>query len=81
MSIFRNILIGLDQTLNCCFRLDGEWGQPDESLSARAFRVREKHPGWAKWINRVFFWQENHCAAAYRTEVIRAHLPNEYRDE
>lgn len=42
MSIFKNFLIGLNQTLNCLIRLDGEYGTPDEMLSARAWRLREK---------------------------------------
>jgi hypothetical protein len=80
MSVFGNLLIGLDQTANCCFRLDGEWGQPDETLSARAWRVREKHPRFARWFNRVFFWQANHCETAYRAERLRAHQPSHYRE-
>jgi hypothetical protein len=43
MKILRNVLIGIDQTVNCLFRLNGEWGQPDETLSARAWRVRGTH--------------------------------------
>jgi hypothetical protein len=78
MSIFTNVMIGLDQTVNCLFRLDGEWGQPDETLSARAWRVREKHPKWAKWIDRIFFWQTEHCKTAFDNEAVRAHLPKEY---
>ena len=79
MSVSKNLAISLDQALNCCFRLDGEWGQPDETLSARADRVRAKHPAWARWIDRLFFWQAGHCEAAWKNEVIRAHLPGEYR--
>jgi hypothetical protein len=83
MSVLKNILIGLDQAMNCCFRLDGEWGAPDETLSARAWRVREKHPKWAQWIDRVFFWDvkngQSHCEQAYRSELLRAHLPKGYR--
>jgi chloramphenicol 3-O-phosphotransferase len=81
MSVCKNIIIGLDQTLNCCFRLDGEWGQPDETLSARAHRVREQHPGWAKWINRIFFWQTDHCRASFEAEQQRRHLPASYTRE
>ncbi|MDR0673344.1 MAG: hypothetical protein LBF93_06740 [Zoogloeaceae bacterium] len=79
MSVLLNTVIAADQLINCWFRLGGEWGQPDETLSARAWRVRETHPAWAKWINRVIFWQANHCEAAWQNEVARAHLPNAYR--
>jgi chloramphenicol 3-O-phosphotransferase len=77
-TVFKNVLIGLDQTLNCLFRLDGEWGQPDETLSARAWRVRDAHPGWARWIDRIFFWKPGHCRASYESEQQRRHLPASY---
>lgn len=79
MSLLQNVLIGVDQTVNCLFRLDGEWGEPDETLSARAYRVREKHPAWARWIDRLFFWQPGHCKTAYENEWRRAQLPRHYQ--
>ena len=85
MSVLSNVLISLDQTINCLCRIDGEWGQPDETLSARAWRVRERHPAWPIWIDRVFFWQKDgekrHCQMSFESEVIRAHLPREYGDD
>jgi hypothetical protein len=79
-TVFRNLLIAIDQVFNCLFRIDGEWGAPDETLSARAWRLRERHPAWPRRIDRIFFWESGHCAAAYENEVIRAHLPNAYRE-
>ncbi|MDR0736136.1 MAG: hypothetical protein LBF51_04765 [Zoogloeaceae bacterium] len=79
MSILKNVIIGLDQTVNCLIRLDGEWGSPDETLSARAWRVRAAHPAWAKWIDRFFFWETSHCEASWQSELLRAHLPKGYR--
>jgi hypothetical protein len=83
MALLGNVLIGIDQTINCLCRLDGEWGQPDETLSARAWRVREKHPSWSKWIDRLFFWDrfdgQGHCEQSYYSEVARRQLPAEYR--
>jgi chloramphenicol 3-O-phosphotransferase len=83
MPVLKNLLIAADQAFNCLFRLDGGWGQPDETLSARAWRVRETHPAWARWIDRLFFWQrvdgKSHCQQAYDNEVIRAHLPTPYQ--
>jgi hypothetical protein len=79
MPVFKNLLIAFDQALNCLFRLDGEWGQPDETLSARAWRVRETHPAWHIWIDHLFFWQDGHCQQAWENEVIRAHLPPSYQ--
>jgi hypothetical protein len=84
LSILYNLCVAFDQALNCCFRLDGEWGAPDETLSARAWRVREKHPKWHVWINRMFFWDvtngKSHCEAAYENVLLRHYMPNHYRD-
>ena len=30
-------------------------------------------------IDALFFWQEEHCKAAYFAEYERKHLPGEYR--
>ena len=79
MSVAGNVLIGIDQTLNCLVRLDGEWGQPDETLSARAWRVRQAHPGWHVWIDRLFLWEAGHCQASYESELERRQLPEAYR--
>ena len=77
--IFRRVLIALDQTLNCCVKLSDGWGYPDETLSARAYRLREQHPWLIRWIDRVFFWEKHHCQASYGSELARAHFPDEYR--
>jgi hypothetical protein len=79
VSVCKNLLIVLDQGANCLIRIDGEWGRPDETLSARAWRVRERHPQWHLWIDRVFFWEKQHCQISYENEVIREHLPEEYQ--
>lgn len=72
-----NLLIALDQLANCLLR-----GDPDETLSARAHRMRAKghrHWGWlAGAINLVFFWQEDHCQRAFESELQRRQLPGAY---
>lgn len=78
MSILKNVLIGLNQTVNCMIRLNGEYGTPDEMLSARAWRIRETHPNLHIWINRLFFWDRDHCQQAYLAERARRDLPGEY---
>ena len=78
MSVLKNFLIGLDQTLNTLIRIDGERGRSDEMLSARAWRLRDKHPAYRKWIDRIFFWDDNHCQECYEIELRREQLPNEY---
>lgn len=78
MSVLKNILIGLDQTANCLIKLSDGWGQPDEMLSARAWRLREQHPALRKWIDRLFFWDVDHCQECCEIEKLRLQLPREY---
>lgn len=83
MSILKNVMIGLDQTVNCLFCLDGEYGSPDETLSARAWRKRNSYPKLYVCIDRLFFWDKQgakrHCQLSYDGELARAHLPSAYR--
>ena len=74
-----NVLIAADQMLNALLR-----GDPDETLSARAHRMREKKQrywGWlANAIDALFFWQRapRHCERAYLSEVERRQFPDVY---
>ena len=71
------IAIAFDQLCNTFI---GGWA--DETLSSRAWRLREAGPGWAaarRVIDALFFWQRGHCEAAYRSELERNHLPSEQR--
>ncbi len=81
MGVAKNVAIALDQAVNCLVKLDDGWGTPDEMLSARAWRLRVQHPRMRVWIDRVFFWDENHCAECYLIELERRQLPLEYRSE
>lgn len=78
MSVLKNVLIGLDQTLNCCVKLSDGWGEPDEMLSARAWRLRKQHPALREVIDTLFFWDINHCEECYYIEMRRKQLPLEY---
>lgn len=72
------LLIGLDQLLNVIVWIDNDgWGRIDEMLSARAWRLRHTCKLYI-WINRLFFWQFNHCQSAYETEMNRKQLPSDY---
>lgn len=44
-------------------------GYADETLSARAYRRDWKI--FQRLINRLFFWQENHCKQAFDNELAR----------
>lgn len=45
-------------------------GSTHQTTSARAFI--EGWPRVQRWINRLFFWQANHCEWAWRREVEEA---------
>ena len=78
MAVLKNVLIALDQALNCLIRLDGEYGQPDEMLSARAWRMRHTHPRLQVWIDRLWFWDDAHCRECWEIERERKQLPQTY---
>ncbi len=65
-----NLLIALDQLINVLLA-----GDPDETLSSRAHRMREKGQPYWGWtagaIDWLFFWQPQHCQQAYESEVLR----------
>lgn len=73
-----HVLIAIDQLANAALL-----GSPDETLSSRA------HRAWrdGKWfgavfrplINLLFFWQDDHCAQAYESELQRKQLPSSMR--
>ncbi|MCW8199290.1 pseudouridine synthase [Verminephrobacter aporrectodeae subsp. tuberculatae] len=69
-----NMLIAIDQLGNALLA-----GEPDETLSSRAHRMRTKdQPFWnrmARAINGFFFWQADHCKAAYESEQRRMQQP------
>ena len=50
-------------------------GSMYQTLSARAHIEGRTDPAWARRerrINRLFFWQDGHCARAWLSEVTRA---------
>lgn len=52
-------------------------GNPDESISARAYRkgVVEGEAGWARarrWIDRLFWWEPDHCQRAHKHDLDAA---------
>jgi hypothetical protein len=77
MSRVREVLIAFDQLLNAIL---GGWA--DETMSARCWRLRSFQPysTLRPVIDRLFFFQLDHCRASYESEVARSQLPKEYRD-
>lgn len=78
MSYWYRLWTALTQLLNA---LLGGW--PDESLSSRTWRNREKR-GWRqlhKLIDALFFNWPDHCERAYQAELILRQMPPELRWE
>ena len=67
----KQIAIAIDQLLNTLLG-----GYADETLSARAHRTQSP---LERYINLIFFWDENHCRASYQSELERRQLPPQYR--
>lgn len=69
------ILIAYDQLVNTYFR-----GWADESISSRAYRYSLSVPcdncQWAKkLIDKIFFFDPNHCEESYKSEKERLQMP------
>ena len=75
----KNFLIGLDQLINTLVWIKGDgFGMPDETLSARAWRLRGQSNVW-RFIDMLLFFDPAHCRTSYDSELERKQLPKEYR--
>ena len=76
MTYLLNLAIAVDQLANTVLA-----GDPDETLSSRAWRAEQsgqRYWGWTRRaIDLLFFWQSGHCQAAYESELARSQLPKE----
>lgn len=75
-----NLMVSLDQFLFCVLTLGGS--MPDETASAAAYRG-ELLGYWTgrlfrPLIDRLFWFDPDHCAEAFRSEVERRQLPQGY---
>lgn len=76
----KQFLIAFDQLANTLFYIKGDgFGFADETLSARAWRLRYFSNAY-KVIDKMFFWEDNHCLLSYHSEMKRKQLPDEYRE-
>ena len=67
-----NILISFDQLVNVLFL-----GQPDETISSRAWRCKDANSFcffMHSLINKLFFFQKDHCFNAYLVELERKQI-------
>lgn len=73
-----NVAIAVDQLANALLA-----GQPDETLSSRAHRMRVKGHRWWGWtadaIDLLFFFDPHHCERAHLSELRRLQLPPSLR--
>jgi len=77
--MIKQFLISVDQTLNTLTYIKGDgFGYADETLSARAWRLRSQSNAW-KRIDRLMFFDKDHCKTSYYSEKARRQLPPEYR--
>lgn len=72
LSYPHKLFLGIDQFLNAAFG-----GYPDETLSSRMYRKREKAHWFIamKLTDYAFFWQNEHCKSAYFAEIERWQFP------
>lgn len=71
-----NLLIALDQFVYVLITL-GE-GMPDETMSAAAYRAYITGRPWGfmkRVIDRLFWFDPDHCYQAYMSEVNGTQLP------
>ena len=75
LSWGKSVLIAFDQGINA---LAGGW--PDETLSSRAHRRRlAGKPRLADCIDRLFWWEADHCRESFESERLGRQLPPEAR--
>ncbi len=76
MTYGKAVLIAADQLVNALLA-----GWPDETLSSRAWRWEQN--GVRSWprrfIDRLFFWEQDHCYQSYISEREGRQLPPELR--
>ena len=58
IQFLKNLFVSIDQFFNVLML-----GDPDETISSRAGRVWPDTL-WMKFIDRLMFWQTNHCHKA-----------------
>lgn len=73
------LLVAYDQWVNACFL-----GWADESISSRIYRNSITNPK-SFWIilhnavDKLFFWESDHCFHSFQAERERSQLPPELR--
>lgn len=72
--ILRELAHGISHTCSAILNTVAFGGDMFTSTSARA-HLEQDHPAWVnrrKFINALFFWQDDHCKGAWETDYNRA---------
>lgn len=78
MSYLKNVALGIDQLFNTVLG-----GDPDETLSSRAYRTEQKGRVFGKVfrpiIDTILFFDKDHCRTSYESELYRKQMPEDIR--
>lgn len=78
VSYFLRVLLAIDQLINVVVCN----GQPDETMSSAAYRMERDGRFWGFMrpvIDRLFWFQPNHCHCAYQAELLRQQYGREFQ--
>ena len=67
MTYLWNVLEAVSQLLHAILG-----GNPNITLSAKAYLRREAHPLPYRAINALFFWQDDHCRESWVSDIVFA---------
>ena len=76
LHIIREVAAGIAHTSSAMLNTVAFKGDMHTSTSAAA-HMRQAHPAWRnrrRFINALFFWQDDHCKAAWEADYARALL-------
>lgn len=80
MSYFLRLALAFDQLLNVLLCN----GEPDETMSSAAYRMERDGRFWGFMrpvIDRLFWWDPNHCYESYRSELSRSQYAKEFQEK
>lgn len=73
-NYFHNLAVSIDQLANTLLA-----GYPDETLSSRSYRCKDKSKFWYYCMNfiNILCFDKNHCSEAFKKDID---LPKEYKN-
>ena len=79
MSYLLRVALAIDQLLNVLLCN----GEPDETMSSAVYRMERDGRFWGFMrpvIDRLFWFQPNHCKKAYESELLRLQYAKEFQN-